>query len=175
MALAGTQQKNREGQYQWRDKEMVEHELVGKHIQSVFSKLHHSEVTKNGPYTVTSGKVAHLRTDFTFKVNTAGQIEKLLTELHPTPAIGGLPVTEGLECISKYEGYDRTYYCGILGETNFDTFANLYVNLRCMKISQGEAAIFVGGGITSSSDPDEEWQETVIKSKTMMDILHPPK
>jgi isochorismate synthase len=43
-------------------------------------------------------------------------LEKLVTELHPTPAVGGMPIIEGIECILENEGYDRTYYSGIIGE-----------------------------------------------------------
>lgn len=49
--------------------------------------------------------------------------------------------------------------------------SNLYVNLRCMKILDAQAIIYVGGGITKSSDPESEWIETVNKTKVMKKVL----
>ena len=74
------------------------------------------------------------------------------------------------------------YYSGFLGEFNNDFIVqknatDLYVNLRCVKIDlvaqskQIEANIFVGGGITKDSIPENEWYETVNKSQTIKKIL----
>ena len=49
--------------------------------------------------------------------------------------------------------------------------SNLYVNLRCMKILDAQAIIYVGGGITKSSDLESEWNETVNKTKVMKKVL----
>ena len=48
---------------------------------------------------------------------------------------------------------------------------NFYVNLRCMKIYNNSASLFVGGGITASSIPKKEWEETELKAKTLLNIL----
>ena len=47
----------------------------------------------------------------------------------------------------------------------------LFVNLRCMKIEDKLASIFVGGGITKDSNPEAEWEETVNKAQTMKKVL----
>ncbi len=41
------------------------------------------------------------------------------------------------------------------------------MNLRCMKIADNKAYIYVGCGITADSDPEKEYLETVNKSMTM--------
>ena len=48
---------------------------------------------------------------------------------------------------------------------------NLYVNLRCMQFKNNEALIYVGGGITKDSVPEDEWQETVSKTLVMKKAL----
>ena len=75
--------------------------------------------------------------------------------------------------ILENEDYDRKYYTGYLGPVNLekDESANLFVNLRCFKYSSSEAQIFVGGGITASSDAKKEWEETQFKSRTILDVL----
>ncbi|MCO5247876.1 MAG: chorismate-binding protein [Chitinophagales bacterium] len=176
MALAGTQARSdKRLEYHWREKELEEHLMVGTHIEQVFSQHQYPILSKKGPYTTDAGRVVHLKTDYQFQDKGTSSIKELLTDLHPTPAIGGLPAKSGVECILKYETYDRKYYCGYIGQNNDDEHAEFYVNLRCMQIGKNNIAIFVGGGITSASQPDEEWQETILKSKTMTDIIQPKK
>ena len=172
MSLAGTQSRNSKGEYFWRPKELEEHQMVAKHIEDTFLKHHYSLQSKNGPLTIESGQVAHLKTNYIFEEHESLPMRDLLNELHPTPAIGGLPARKGLSYILEHEGYDRKYYCGFLGETNFNTSASLYINLRCMQINQEQIAAYVGGGITAASDPQEEWEETILKSKTILDKIN---
>ena len=49
----------------------------------------------------------------------------------------------------------------------------MYVNLRCMKISPTMATLYIGGGITLDSIPEQEWQETKNKMATMLSVLAP--
>ena len=51
------------------------------------------------------------------------------------------------------------------------TVSNLFVNLRCMQISNQEAIIYVGGGITKDSNVEAEWEETVQKALVMKKVL----
>jgi len=48
---------------------------------------------------------------------------------------------------------------------------DLFVNLRCMKLKDGNARIFMGGGITKDSNAADEWVETVNKAQTMKAVL----
>ncbi len=171
MALAGTQSRRDDSLYHWRDKEIDEHEMVGIHIKDVFFRHNYRLIHSNGPYSVEAGKVVHLRTDYMYDVSAQVNLKKLLEDLHPTPAVGGAPINEGVACILENEGYDRTYYSGIIGEIDDDGNAQLYVNLRCMQVGENEIAVYVGGGITKDSHPQEEWEETVLKSKTLIDRI----
>ena len=49
--------------------------------------------------------------------------------------------------------------------------SELFVNLRCMQLLKDKVAIYVGGGITGESSPESEWQETALKSNTMLRVL----
>lgn len=175
MALAGTQPRNESGKYFWREKEMEEHLMVGRHIQSIFNKNGFKLIKKSPLTTKETGKVAHLKTDYLFEDIIKIELESLLKDLHPTPAIGGLPVNNALACIIEHEGYDRRYYSGIIGQTDFSSAADLYINLRCMQVGKDKIAIYTGGGITAASDAEEEWQETILKSKTVAEKIYASK
>lgn len=170
MAVAGTQ-PIKEGVYIWRPKEDEEHAIVGRHIEAVCEKYRCSLNEKKGPYTVEAGRVAHLRTDYTFENVASIPLKSFIFDLHPTPAIGGFPIKKSVEMILDIEPYDRKYYCGFLGETDFEKEAKLFVNLRCMQIGQKSIALYSGGGITADSDVEEEWVETEMKIRTMADKL----
>ena len=45
------------------------------------------------------------------------------------------------------------------------------MNLRCDNIKGSMAKIFVGGGITKDSVPEDEWEEIVLKSNTILNVL----
>jgi len=97
--------------------------------------------------------------------------------LHPTPAVCGLPKKITKDFILNNEGYNREYYSGFLGEINKDFVSkenntDLFVNLRCMQITDNKAFIYVGGGITKDSIPENEWKETVNKSMTIKKVLN---
>ena len=77
--------------------------------------------------------------------------------------------------ILEHEKYNRQYYTGFLGELNIENkeerTTTLFVNLRCMKVIGDTAHIYVGGGVTKDSDPEKEWEETVAKTNTMLQVL----
>ena len=99
--------------------------------------------------------------------------EQTTIELHPTPAVCGIPKDEAFEFIKEHEGYAREYYTGYLGmlSSDPDCSSALYVNLRCMKYADNKVTVYVGCGITAQSDPEMEWQETIDKCQTMFKIL----
>ena len=103
--------------------------------------------------------------------NKKEMLHRVLEALHPTPAVCGLPTGKAKNFISRNEGYDREYYTGYLGRVTTGLNTQLYVNLRCMKINVNKAQVYVGGGITSDSIPEHEWEETVAKSKTIKKVL----
>jgi len=175
VALAGTQ-VFKEGEIKWENKEKEEQQFVTdfivENLKEFVSEQNHSE-----PYTFKAGNIVHIKTDISATLKDNKDLKKVLKILHPTPAVCGLPKKESKEFILKNEGYNREYYAGFLGELNKDFAKNeegnsdLFVNLRCMKLKDKTANLFIGCGITKDSNPEKEFFETVNKSKTMKKIL----
>ena len=59
----------------------------------------------------------------------------------------------------------------IFGQLEDGDELRLFVNIRCMKILDDRAVIYVGGGITSSSVPESEWYETEHKAKCLLSVI----
>ena len=172
MALAGTRAVDPEQEKPvWTDKERQEQDLV---TQFILEQVHNNGlISEAGPVLdVRAGMLWHLGTEIRVKSSKEAAL-KLLSGLHPTPAVCGIPRDKALEFINLHENYSREYYTGFLGEVgqeDEDGF-EFFVNLRCIQIRNGRAYIYVGGGITSDSDPESEWEETRAKSTTMRSIL----
>lgn len=176
MALAGTQSFNGTTDVVWEQKEIEEQQFVTDFILENLKGLT-SEVAVSSPYTVQAGNVLHIKTDIEGVINKTSQLNQVVSVLHPTPAVCGLPKENAKEFILTNESYDREYYTGFLGELNKKDFAetkqksDLYVNLRCMQIKEQQAHLYMGCGITKESIPEKEWNESVNKSMTMKSVL----
>lgn len=154
---------------EWNDKEKEEQQLVTDYILNVLKKEKIRTIDYDGPYSMQAGNLIHLNTDIFFSISPKTEILSLIRALHPTPAVCGLPKEEALKVINSQEPHDREYYAGYLGPVNKNDL-DLYVNLRCMRWVGGKPSLFVGGGITAASVPEQEWDETNFKAQTMLDV-----
>lgn len=191
-ALAGTQQYGGTLDVEWKPKEIEEQNMVTNFIvdnlQSTVNNLKAENVQ-----TVKAGSLLHLKTNISGTLDFKSlSLKKVLSTLHPTPAVCGLPKEEAKQFILEHENYHREFYTGFLGELNFKekrlrnsnrhnvendayssviSVSNLFVNLRCMQLKSGEAIVYVGGGITKDSNSEAEWEETVNKTQTIKSVL----
>lgn len=170
VALAGTMPFKEGEEIEWSPKNKEEQALVVEYVRKIIKK-HGSKMIEKGPYTARAGQLVHLKTDFQFQLKETEFLGDLLKELHPTPAVCGLPKAEAYRFIPQNEGYDRRYYSGFVGWMDPEGATDLYVNLRCMEIRSTEAKLYAGGGILPSSEVRSEWEETGEKLKTMKNIL----
>lgn len=171
VALAGTQplQDGRLPQV-WDDKNRKEQDYVTSYIRCQLLSLG-IQATENGPYPAYAGALSHLKTDFRFSLKNSKALGELLSVLHPTPAVCGLPKEEAYRFIVENEGYDRSYYSGFIGWLDPDGRTDLYVNLRCMRIDKETLTFYAGGGLLASSELEDEWQETEKKLQTMRRLM----
>lgn len=164
VSLAGTLPKEEN----WTSKEIHEQQVVTDYIVEKLSQA--SNIKVDGPHTIDAGFFNHLKSYISAKVKSYDEVENILNDLHPTPAVCGMPKEAAKEFILENEGYNRSFYAGYLG---FKTAKSsmYFVNLRCAKIYNNKAKIYVGGGIMPDSNPEKEWQETEMKSKTIGNLL----
>lgn len=177
MALAGTRRLSTDPT--WDEKNIAEQEFVSRHITDC---LKHAGIVRahKSVSTLRLKNVEHICTTFTTE-GTLQQAVDLRSSLDPTPAVGGYPTDTALERISYYETHERLCYAGTINirDRAGDGFRT-YVNLRSMLIAPGidggyrptfRYNIYVGGGITASSEPETEWLETAEKASLMLEAL----
>lgn len=182
-ALAGTQPfLTNKRTVVWLEKEQKEQQFVTDSILECI-KPFISEVVVSSPYTAQAGNLLHIKTDVEGTLKRAASLQDIVVALHPTPAVCGLPKDTAKTFILQYEGYDRSYYTGYMGELNIKgdyenkPKSHFFVNLRCMQIKrvenspQANVYLYVGCGVTKESEPEKEWEESVNKSLTMKRVL----
>ena len=191
MALAGTQDYKGSLDVVWQNKEQQEQQFVTDFIIDNLKPAVESFKVSDVE-TVKAGNLVHLKTMISAQLKKGTPLKQVIRALHPTPAVCGLPKEAAKQFILKHENYNREFYTGFLGELNCEaTIAprsskrnienrayavkrrstQLYVNLRCMQLKANKAIIYVGGGITESSDAEMEWKETASKSLVIKNIL----
>ncbi|MCD4729060.1 MAG: isochorismate synthase [Bacteroidales bacterium] len=173
ISLAGTQPFYKKDQIvTWQEKELEEQQIVTDYIERVFEKFEIKDYKKEKVQNLHAGNAIHLATKFSFdKSSIEKQLGSFISEIHPTPAVCGFPKEKAIELILQIEKHNREYYAGYCGLINMNNKTDLFVNLRCMKILKDKLALFVGGGLTAQSDPQNEWTETVLKAETLLSIL----
>ncbi|WP_034059131.1 chorismate-binding protein [Lacinutrix jangbogonensis] len=189
MALAGTQEYKGDDTPIWKAKETEEQQLVTDFLVGSLQPLV-SSLSVAPVETIKAGDLLHLRTKVSGILSS--NLKAVVEMLHPTPAVCGLPKTVTKQFILENENYNREFYTGFLGELNskeetrrntnrrnvennaynaVKTVSNLFVNLRCMQLTDIKASVYIGGGITKDSIPENEWDETVNKTQTMKKVL----
>lgn len=164
MSLAGTLPIT-EG---WTQKEIEEQKPVSTYIQGILNN-YSENISVSRTYDHISGNIKHLRTDFKAGINPEN-LDKLIRELHPTPAVCGIPKKFCKEKIEETEKYPRELYAGYI-KIETEEAVQYFVNLRCAKLYQDTVHLFVGGGITAQSSPAKEWNETELKSEAVLKNL----
>ena len=169
MALAGTKVPDENGDIVWTPKEYEEHQLVVDYIASEFNKAGLVLNYPEKPREIKAGFVWHLQTPMIGESNGIN-ILNLAKKIHPTPAVCGTPKENARSFILAHENLEREYYCGFVGHIAPQE-SHLFVNLRCAKLKDNQITIYVGGGLLKESDLENEWMETINKSKTILSIL----
>lgn len=170
VALAGTMPACDGEPADWSGKNKEEQAIVSRFIEEQLSATA-TEVRKSDTFSLRTGNIQHLCTDFSFSLPDASAARKLFIRLHPTPAVCGLPRTEALQAILQDETSPRRYYAGFSGPFLLQGETQLYVSLRCMSLDRNGATLYAGGGLMPDSVEEEEWEETQRKMQTMLQLF----
>lgn len=168
VAMAGTIRNDIDSA--WTEKEKIEQNWVEQYLENLLL-TYHLPFQKTAPFTYASGKLSHLRTEFSYTCLDHAKLTEFLIEINPTPAVGGLPKKEALSFINEVENLERTFYAGFLGVFMKNNI-QLFVNLRCLTIQENTLTLFAGAGITLGSDPEKEWYETQNKMNALENYIN---
>jgi menaquinone-specific isochorismate synthase len=152
-------------------KDMLEHSIVVDHIVAVLQPLCVEVDTPNKPNVKKVRTIIHLDTPITATLREGVTAVDLLAALHPTPAVGGLPVAEAAAWIAANEEAARGWYTGAVGWIDIAGDSSFGVAIRCGVVKHQLAYIFTGAGIVADSDPAAEYAETTLKQRPLLNAL----
>ncbi len=143
-------------------KDQREHAIVVEDIVSRLEPLCTHVEYSDKPHLRQLPNIQHLETPIKATLKEAG-IFAAVQALHPTPALAGQPCQATMQMIRDVEPQPRWITPQGDGE--------LAVAIRSAVFRQKEGLLYAGCGLLAASDPQKEWQETVLKFCPMMDAL----
>jgi isochorismate synthase len=148
-----------------------EHAIVARRIQRTL-RPHAVWVTGAAePELVRIANIQHLATPIRAQLTAPMDALELAGLMHPTPAVGGEPLSLAAPLIPALEGLDRGWYSGPVGWTDSAGDGEFCVALRCALLRGSIARCYAGNGIVRESDPSSELAETEIKLQALLPLL----
>jgi para-aminobenzoate synthetase component I len=95
----------------------------------------------------------------------------ILKAVFPGGSITGCPKIRAMEIIDSLEPTSRGVYTGAIGYLSFHGTMDLNIAIRTMVLKGSELYFGAGGGIVSDSDPEAEYNETLVKARALIDSL----
>jgi anthranilate synthase component 1 len=88
----------------------------------------------------------------------------------PAGTVSGSPRVRAMQIINQLEEKKRGAYGGGIGYINFNHDLNIALTIRSLVIKDNYAHIQAGAGIVQDSVPVNEYQETLNKAKSLLEV-----
>jgi para-aminobenzoate synthetase component 1 len=95
----------------------------------------------------------------------------LIRACFPGGSVTGCPKIRAMEIIEELEPARRSIYTGSLGYLSFSGNMDLNILIRTILKKENKLYFSVGGGIVADSKPEDEYQETLVKARAMMEAI----
>ncbi|NJL38350.1 MAG: isochorismate synthase [Leptolyngbyaceae cyanobacterium SM1_4_3] len=152
-------------------KERHEHQLVVDFITQQLSRFGLNPQLAAAPKLRQLTNIQHLHTPIRATLPEYLHPLKILAQLHPTPAVAGMPRDFACEEIRRYEKFERSLYAAPLGWIDAQGNAEFIVGIRSALINGHHARLYAGAGIVAGSNPDRELAEVKLKLQTLLQTL----
>lgn len=147
-----------------------EHELVSQFVTERIAPFVTELQIKDRADVFKLDRIQHRYLPIKGQLKPGVQDAELLQQLHPTPAVGGLPQDKALTHIHSHEPFDRGWYSGVVGVAS-EQNADYVVAIRSALVKDNHLQCFSGVGLVEGSIADAEWQELEAKIESLLTAL----
>lgn len=152
-------------------KEDQEHSIVVKGICQALQEL--GKITIDPREVLKLPNICHLLTPIHIHLNELFEFEKIVKQMHPTPALGAFPQLKGQQWLVDYDlQLKRKFFGAPFGV--YDPLKKLsfcLVSIRQVQWNLEGMRIGAGCGVIKESHLEKEWQEIKLKLKTIQQNL----
>jgi anthranilate synthase component 1 len=89
----------------------------------------------------------------------------------PAGTVSGAPKIRAMQLIQDFETVKRGVYGGAVGYYGFNGNLDIALAIRTLVIKNNTAYVQAGAGIVYDSDPVAEYEETLHKAKSLLEVL----
>ncbi|MBL0700964.1 MAG: aminodeoxychorismate synthase component I, partial [Desulfosarcina sp.] len=119
----------------------------------------------------TYSNVYHLVSIVEGRLDTGRDALDLIAATFPGGSITGCPKIRAMEIIDELEPHRRHIYTGSTGYISFSDSMDLSIAIRTATVYNNKIFFSAGGGIVFDSDPLDEFNETIHKGRTLMEVF----
>jgi menaquinone-specific isochorismate synthase len=177
-AVAGTRKRGHspaEDQYLEKEllnseKDVREHRFVIDSLRQAFEQLCLKVEERKGLFVLKLSRLQHLYSRLWGILKWDVDDSRIVSKLHPTPAVGGSPTEAAVAEIAELEPFDRGWYAGPVGWVGYNA-AEFAVAIRSGLVVDNKLHLYSGAGIVEGSRPEEEWEEIENKIANFIKAL----
>lgn len=132
-------------------------------------------VTVNKLYNIESFATVHQMVSTVSCISKPGtSFEKMIACTFPMASMTGAPKLRAMTLIGRHENFDRQFYSGAMGliEENGDFELSVIIRSIFYNARNKTVSLSVGSAITYLSEPEEEYNECLLKAGALLKALN---
>ncbi|WP_257140951.1 anthranilate synthase component I [Bacillus sp. AFS015802] len=114
--------------------------------------------------------VMHIVSEVKGELREAVAPLEALTSCLPAGTVSGAPKIRAMQIINELETTKRGVYSGAVGYIGINGNLDFALAIRTMVLKDGVANVQAGAGIVFDSDPLSEYEETLNKAKSLLEV-----
>lgn len=154
------------------EKERAENLMIVDLVRNDLSRVSRAgTVHVNNLYEIQSFANVHQMVSTISAVSAEDNPVEIIKACFPMGSMTGAPKVKVMQAIEAYENYKRGIYSGAIGYFTPDDDFDFNVVIRTAILKGRKLYFPVGGAITADSDPESEWQESLLKAESLNQVL----